>query len=207
MRYPSTSYCRKFGSYRTDVGSDAMEKKGSPPPGFTVSVWLFCQTTVTWLFPGMRKNGGASGANGSRNLLSYTACATRALFSSERGTVFTSSCVMTKSPFLSVCETQPIARSIGRTFVVSMPICEPVAGMPGLKSPPTNALTTGVGAAFKYATTIVFASPGFNVSGPEDWKKRVSAAFWAAKQKCNVSCCPWNVQGKSPWLGSVVPER
>src|SRR5438309_12054676 len=98
MRYPSTSSCRKLGSYSAEVGSDAMAKKGSPE----VSLVLFCHTTVTRLSPGIRKNDGGGSANGNRNLLSNTACATSALSSSERGTDCTSFCSMMPSALASL---------------------------------------------------------------------------------------------------------
>src|SRR5216683_5553024 len=203
MRYPCVSTLRKFGSYSGEVGSEATTKKGLP----VVSDLLVCHTTVTWLSPGIRKNGGASGANGSRNLLSNTAWATSALSSSERGTVFTSFCSMMPSRLLSFWLTHPMAFSIGRTSAPFAAISAPDAGMPGLKSPPTNADTMGVGAAWRYPTTIVFASPGLRVNGPDDWKNRVSAKFCAWKQKCFANCWPWKVQGKSPAAGLEVPDR
>ena len=114
--------------------------------------------------------------------MSNTACATSALSSSERFTDVTSFCVMTPSRFTSRCVTHPKARSMGRTSVVSDAISAPVAGRPGLKSPPMYGTTAGVGAAWMYATTMVFASPGFSWNGPELSKKRVSANCCDRKQ-------------------------
>src|SRR6266568_2451701 len=207
MRYPSTSKCRKFGSYSGDVGFEATAKYGSP----TASESVFCHTTVASLSPGTKKNCGASGAKGSRNLLSNTAWATSALFRSERGAVVTSFCSMLlfgmpapgghlpftsgteQPPPVSCWATHPMTRSMGRTLVLGWAKIEsPVAGVPGGLSPPGpppgNASSgTASGAACTYATTIVRASPGGRTNGPEASKNRASAWNWARKSEEHTS--------------------
>src|SRR6266850_2452255 len=193
MRYPSTSNWRKLGSYSGEVAFEATAKYGSPVASDTV----FCHTTVTWLSPGTRKNCGASGANGNRNLLSNIAWATSALFSSERGAVVTSFCWMMLSgrpwpaghlpftratlqpPPVSAWATQPMTRSIPLTLDGLAKIESPVAGVPGGLSPPgpppgKASSGTASGAACTYATTIVRASPAGKLNGPEASKNRAA---------------------------------
>src|SRR6202165_1520491 len=186
MRYPSTSNLRKLGSYSGEVGFEATKKYGSP----VASETLFCHTTVTWLLPGTRKNCGASGANGSRNLLSNTACATGALFGSERGAVRTSFCWMMLSgrpwpaghlpftratlqpPPVSAWLTHPMTRSMPRTLAGLAKIESPGAGGTGgvfPPGPPPGGASSGAasGAACTYATTMVRAWPAGRVDGTD----------------------------------------
>ena len=118
---------------------EATTKNGSP----VASERVFCHTTVTWLSPGTRKKSGASGANGSRNLLSNTACATSALLRSERGTVVTSSWLIFPSPFASFDDTHPTILSISRIESLGSAV-RPTPPVPGFVSKVAPLLTSGV---------------------------------------------------------------
>src|SRR5688572_8243578 len=68
----------------------------------------------TWLLPGTRKKSGAVGANGRRNLLSNTVCATVNLASSEFGTT-RKSCWVSGELAVGDRPRYPMAESIAST--------------------------------------------------------------------------------------------
>ena len=101
--------------------------------------------------------------------MSNTACATRALSRSERGTVVTSVCTIGPGPTW-FDDTHPATLSMNRIESPCTAV-NPTPPVPGLMSTvgPLAKPGTLTGAALMYATTMLFASPGGSENGPDAW--------------------------------------